>query len=483
MSEQVPIVLVIGDVMLDRRLEGEMHRISPEAPVPVVDQRSVLDTPGGAANVAANLAALGCVTFLLGVIGDDPEGQRLRLLLQDSGVRYLNLLTHPNVSTITKTKVTVNGQQVLRIDRESGSLCGMNVTEHEQVVLAAVAQCLQSSLRPQLIICSDYCKGTFTHALAASLVELSRANDVPLFVDTKPSGMSGFAGATLVKPNLSEARRCYAHNVHPALAPGQDEEAAVQLLSRLLYADYNFGQVVITRSGNGASFFNGQEFFTSSVQKQEVFDVTGAGDTFLAVLADTYLRTQDWPSAMLRANTAASEAVRHYGTTKVSRDQLDDAVMRRRGLHGKILTVDEGVRFVTRQRRNGRRIVLTNGCFRVLHEGHWQLLQWARRQGDVLIVAANSDSSIRQLRGADTKFIPAEFRGQMLASAPGVDAVVFFDEPVAEGIVRKLHPDILVKGAEYRDANVPGADWLAQHGGELRFAPMLNATHASSLLP
>ena len=208
----------------------------------------------------------------------------------------------------------------------------------------------------------------------------------------------------------------------------------------------------------------------------------GAGDAFLAVLADTFLRTHDWPSAMLRANTAASEAVRHYGTTVVSRDQLDDAVMRRRGLQGKMLTIDAAVGFVARQRRNGRRIVMTNGCFRMLHEGHWQLLQWARRQGDVLIVAANSDASILRLRGDDSKFVAQEYRGQMLAAVPGVDAVVFFDEPVAEGIVRRLHPDILVKGEEYRDTSVPGSDWLAQHGGELRFAPMVRDVHATSLL-
>ena len=482
MSEQPPAVLVIGDVMLDRRMEGEMHRISPEAPVPVVHQRALQATPGGAGNVAANLAALGCTTFLLGVVGDDPEGRWLRQLLADRGVQYLNLLVRRGVQTITKMKVTVHGQQVLRIDQEDGELCGDNVTAHEQEVLAAVRACLAPVPRVQLLICSDYRKGTFTRTLAAQLVELSREFNVPLFVDTKPDGMSGFAGATLVKPNLSEARRCYAHHVHPALAAGQDEETAVELLSRMLYADYNFGHVVITRGGNGASFFNGTEFFTSSVQSQEVFDVTGAGDTFLAVLADTFLRTHDWPSAMLRANTAASEAVRHYGTTVVSRDQLDDAVMRRRGLQGKMLTIDAAVGFVARQRRNGRRIVMTNGCFRMLHEGPWQLLQWARRQGDVLIVAANSDASILRLRGDDSKFVAQEYRGQMLAAVPGVDAVVFFDEPVAEGIVRRLHPDILVKGEEYRDTSVPGSDWLAQHGGELRFAPMVRDVHATSLL-
>lgn len=482
MSEQAPAVLVIGDVMLDRRMEGEMHRISPEAPVPVVHQKTVQATPGGAANVAANLAALGCTTFLLGVIGDDLEGQWLRTLLAERGVQYLNLLTRRNLRTITKTKVTVRGQQVLRIDQEDGDLCGTNVTAHAQEILAAARACLSLTPRVQLIICSDYQKGTFTHALATQLVELSREFNVPLFVDTKPGGVSGFAGATLFKPNLSEARRCYAHCVHPVLAEGQDEEAAVELLSRYLYADYNFGQVVITRGGNGASFYNGTEFFTSSVSKQEVFDVTGAGDTFLAVLADTYLRTNDWPSAMLRANTAASEAVRHYGTTTVSRDQLDDAVMRRRGLQGKLLTPDEMVNFIARQRRNNKRIVLTNGCFRLLHHGHWELLQWARRQGDTLIVAANSDESLRLLRGADAAFIPQAYRGQMLASIPGVDAVVFFDEPVAEGIVRRLRPDILVKGAEYSNTSVPGSDWLAQHGGELRFAPMVSDAHVTSLL-
>lgn len=482
MSEQAPAVLVIGDVMLDRRLEGEMRRISPEAPVPVVHQRAVQETPGGAANVAANLAALGCVTFLLGVIGNDEEGQRLRSLLGDRGVQYLNLLTRQQVRTITKTKITVRGQQVLRIDQEDGDLHGFNVSDHEQEILGAVRACLLPTPRVQLIVCSDYSKGTFTHTLAAQLVELSRECNVPLWVDTKPDGIAGFAGAQLAKPNLSEARRCCAHYVHPALAEGQDEESAVELLSRLLRTDYNFGQVVITRGGNGASFFNGTEFFTSSVQAQEVFDVTGAGDTFLAVLADTFLRTNDWPSAMLRANTAASEAVRHYGTTIVSRDQLDDAVMRRRGLPGKVLTVDEAVSFIARQRRNKQRIVLTNGCFRLVHDGHWQLLQWARRQGDVLVVAANSDESIRKLRGEDTQFVPAAYRGQMLASVPGVDAVVFFDEPVAEGIVRRLHPDILVKGEEYRNTSVPGSDWLAQHGGELRFSPMVEAAHASSLL-
>lgn len=474
-------ILVVGDVMLDRRVEGDMTRISPEAPAPVIRQKTCTQMPGGAANVAANLTALGRKTYLLGVVGDDQPGIELDYMLKTTYNVNTLLLRRPENRTIVKTKITANGQQVLRVDDED-EYVGGSVAAHTEDFKKAVNDILHENSDVRAVIISDYAKGTLTKELVEHVCLRAGQLSRPVFVDTKPEHAKWFTGQCyLIKLNLREALAVCSHVVAPQLAesnpPIDRAYAAAQYVSVGLAC-----RAVVTCGADGAAFCGGQEgYFVSSVTPQEVYDVAGAGDTFLAVLVDSALTKFDWPGNMVRANTGAAEAVRHHGTTVVSRVQLEDAVKNRLGLLGKVMSRDDAARLAVRQRKAGKRIVMANGCFRFLHHGHWEMLRWAKQQGDVLIVAANDDESVKALRGDGVKFIPQEYRGEMLASIPFVDAVVFFNEESAEQVIRDIHPDILVKGAEYQGQQVPGADWLATKGGSVSFAPMTEGIHATDL--
>lgn len=479
MNEQRKSVLVIGDVMLDCRVEGEMRRISPESPSPVVHKSESRELPGGAANVAANVFALGCPTLLLGIVGDDPAGATLcRMMPEQYGVGSC-LIRYPGLRTTTKTRVTCSGQQVIRVDEEQ-QLSPDYVADHNCNVISSLQGLFPQDTIVGVIVISDYAKGMMTSDIVQFLQDAARVHGIPILVDTKPCNFDLYRGVTLIKPNLKEALEVCSTNVHPGLSVTADEETKAEVLARCIHADYGVQSVVVTRGANGATCYDGRELFTSSVKGQEVFDVTGAGDTFLATLAQAAMFGYDLPSALVRANTAAGEVVRHHGTHIIDRDSLEEAVKNRLGFRGKILTREQVVAFANRRRARGECVVLANGCFRFLHEGHWELLQWARRRGDTLIVAANSDASIDELRG-EVPYVPQSYRGEMLACLPFVDAVVFFDEPSAEQIVRDITPHVLVKGAEYQHDAVPGSDWVAKHGGEVAFAPMLSGASATRL--
>lgn len=472
-------ILVVGDVMLDRRIEGEVHRVSPEAPVPIVRQTDFREMPGGAANVAANIAAMGRKTYLLGVIGNDYAGQALGYMLPTTYSVNCCLVKRDSGKTITKTKITARGQQILRVDDENERI-GLGAFDD---IVEHLRNVINERSDVGLVVISDYGKGTLHSSIIKHIEHMTGVVGLPVYVDTKPDFVAEYGlirHLDLIKPNLAEAMEMCSCDVHLGLSLSAPEEDRVAVLCQEIHRRGRFQNVLITRGGNGATFFDGQHSFTSSVSNQEVFDVTGAGDTFMAVLADARLSGYDWPSAALRANTAASEAVRHHGTTIVSRAQLEEAVENRLGLHGKIMTTESAVKFVRRHRADGHRIVLANGCFRFIHHGHWDLLRWAKHQGNVLIVAANTDDSIRSLRG-EVPFIPQTYRGEMIASMPFVDAVVFFDEASVLQTIKDIHPDILVKGSEYRSATTVGADWLASKGAEVRFAPMYEGIHASDI--
>jgi len=472
-----PRVLVVGDAMLDGWLHGQMTRVSPEAATPVILNTSTTYTGGGAAHVAVSLSKLGCETFLVGIAGNDTYRGLLLDLLGREGV-MANLLPICEVSTITKFRVLSDEKQVLRIDTEDPTREYLD--EHRAEVQKAIEALFQPNLPPiDAIVIADYGKGVFSAVLADWLVGIGRYAKIPVFVDTKPGHQAWFRHATVLKPNYGEAKRMCDNSVSPVFELG-DEEDQTQTMCEWLHKQYGYGVVVITRGGKGASCYNGTDFFTSSVLPVEVYDVAGAGDTFMAAMVESYLRGEDLPGAVLRANTAASVAVSHHGTYAIDRWELHEATIERHGPEGKIMYLPNMLEWLDWKRSQGKRVVVTNGCYRLLHHGHLSTFAWAKHQGDVLVVAMNSDDSIEQLKGSRPA-IPWADRALMIAQQPCVDAVINFDDTNVEQTIRAIKPDVLVKGAQYQEEKVPGADYVAGYGGAVRFAPMVEGISSTIL--
>jgi D-beta-D-heptose 7-phosphate kinase/D-beta-D-heptose 1-phosphate adenosyltransferase len=458
-------ILVLGDVMVDQWIEGPMTRISPEAPSPVIQENTVIHQPGGAANVAANIAALGNPVLLCGVVGKDWEASWLRQWLTDRYEMVINLVEHPDAPTTRKTRITSGGQQIVRVDREAV----LYSDETEAAVLGGMQVAIQQAydLDIGMIVVADYKKGAVTQGIASSVLLAAAALSIPVFVDTKPAHLDWYRGASLLKPNFKEASEMCENYVHPGMWLGGDEGQAMVMASEL-HRRGEFGSVVITRGAHGATGYDGQQYYNQAADAKEVYDVTGAGDTFMAVLAHAAVHGQSLPEAMRQASMASTLAVQHHHTFVIDQIALDEELLRR---NGKVLPLEYAVRYVNRQREAGRTIVMTNGKFCYLHHGHLESFRWAKQQGDFLVVAVNSDKSL-ELQAAP--FMPEKYRTQLIAQQPCVDLVVLFDDADVEGVVHQFNPNVLVKGAQYASATVPGADYVARHGGEMRFAPMIN---------
>lgn len=471
-------VLVIGDVMLDARIEGDMLRISPEAPAPVVKQSLTTAWPGGAANVAANLAALGRETYLMGLVGDDRHGHTLCEVLPKNYNVHCNICVAPDIATITKTRITCGGQQVMRVDNEADLAPAMS--GYESNFKQAALDALRANSNIGAVVFADYAKGTISSALARSVVSQAAYIGALTLVDTKPQNSGHYPEVDVLKPNLAEALSMTRLQA-PPLTNYELTARHAGLAAAQLVAGRFCRSSVVTCGKHGAFYSDrGAPPVGARVDAKAVYDVTGAGDTLMAALTDSLLEHGDLPRAVERACLAASVAVGKHGTTLVGADELCDAMMAR-SYDGKLLSVDDAAAYARRKQRQTLRVGLTNGCFRYLHHGHWDLLRWARAQCDKLIVAVNDDESIRELKG-DKPMIPIAYRAEMLAACPFVDAVVTFSAPSAEETIRKLRPDVLIKGAEYESQHVPGADYVARNGGRVLFAPMTPDISTTRLL-
>jgi len=473
-------VLVIGDVMLDERVEGDMTRISPEAPSPVVCVTDTHYTLGGAGNVAANIASLGRKVYLLGAIGPDQNGQVVTQLAGELGL----LVNFGGIArTTTKTRVTCGGQQVLRTDRE-GIVDTANHIDHVKAAIAGI-----NSSEIGIIVIADYAKGMINGPIVDAINDFAVKHHIPIYVDGKPQNYVHYWGKVdLVKPNLVEAEEIMdmaGEVLHPARQIGTPLDRA-RLAAKAVAGFTKAYTTIVTAGASGAACATIEEGderytqFTRTPDPQECFDPTGCGDTFMAVLVDAYLTGFGIETAVDMANTGAALAASKHGTYVITRDDLEDAGMARLGVYGKIMTIDQLALYLTRKRANGDSIVMTNGTFRYLHHGHMETIRWAKKRGDRLIVAMNSDEAIEELKPGKS-YIPAKYRLQMMAQMPEVDAVWLFNDADVTATVKAINPNILVKGAEYRDKMVPGADFVAKNGGEVLFSPMIDGFHADDL--
>ncbi|KLN45787.1 heptose 1-phosphate adenyltransferase [Providencia rettgeri] len=442
-------VLVVGDVMLDRYWHGPANRISPEAPVPVVKVTMVEERPGGAANVAMNIASLGANSRLVGLTGIDDAAKALTENLNAVQVRcdFVAIPTHP---TITKLRVLSRNQQLIRLDFEEG---------FDNVDVAPVLERIEQAL-PHIgaLVLSDYAKGALTHV--EKMIALANKAGVPVLIDPKGNNFERYRGATLLTPNMSEFEAI----VGPCKNNQDVEEKGMKLLQSL-----ELKALLITRSEQGMSLIRHDEApLHLPTQAQEVFDVTGAGDTVIGVLAASIASGRPLHEACALANAAAGVVVGKLGTSTVSPIELENAIRGRADTGFGVMTESELKQAVANARQRGERVVMTNGCFDILHAGHVSYLANARKLGDRLIVAVNSDASTRRLKGETRPVNPLEQRMTVLGALGAVDWVVAFEEDTPQRLIAEVLPDILVKGGDYRPEEIAGSAEVWAAGGEVK---------------
>jgi D-beta-D-heptose 7-phosphate kinase/D-beta-D-heptose 1-phosphate adenosyltransferase len=443
-------ILVAGDVMLDSYWHGSTSRISPEAPVPVVRVDKQEHRIGGAGNVAINAATLGAQVQLHGLVGQDDAADTLTQLLQNLGVRACLHRVHGG-TTINKLRVISRHQQVIRLDFEE-SFAGIDDSLLAQPFRQALSEV-------DLVVLSDYLKGTLQGV--EQLVAAARDAGVPVLVDPKGTDFNRYRGATLLTPNVAELE---------AVVGRWNTEEELERKATALRDTLALDAILLTRSEKGMTLFaRGHEPVSLPTRAQEVFDVTGAGDTVIATLAVAMSVGLPVVEAMNMANYAAGVVVSKLGTSTVSMHELQNAMHEGGGpIERGVCTEDELLLRMQRARAQGERIVMTNGCFDILHPGHVDYLEQARQLGDRLVVAVNSDDSVRRLKGSNRPVNDLATRMRMLSALACVDWVVPFAEDTPERLYARALPDVLVKGGDYTEDQVAGAAAVKAAGGEVR---------------
>ena len=457
--------------MVDRYWYGAAERISQEAPVAVVDVERVEDRPGGAANVALNVAALGARCTLIGVVGDDAAAENLRATLSAAGVAC-EFVVAQSFSTITKVRVISQQQQLLRADFETQVPSDAASDLHYRLASVLKAAKSDTSAGVQALVIEDYEKGTI---LDAQLL-IAAADEVgaPVIVDPKHKPLSAFAGAALVKPNEVELRQW--------LDPMPEDSELPAVLEKLR-TKHRIGALVVTRGSRGLIVADGAPTpLQVPARRVDVFDVTGAGDTVAATLACAIAGGLSVRPATRLANLAASIAVTRTGTVAVSAPELRALADREARSDRGLLQVDQLLEFASRARAAGQRIVFTNGCFDILHAGHVSYLQEARALGDRLVVAINADDSVTRLKGKGRPVNALERRAQVLAALSAVDWVVSFSEDTPENLLRTLQPEVLVKGGDYTPQTVVGADIVRDYGGEVQVLSLVDNLSTTAIV-
>tara|TARA_R110002126_G_scaffold105905_9_gene240575 strand:- start:18042 stop:19562 length:1521 start_codon:yes stop_codon:yes gene_type:complete len=465
-----PRVAIIGDLILDRYVMGDVTRISPEAPIPVLAAKQSELRLGGAGNVAANLRAMEAEIDVVGVVGDDGLGRALIEQLEELGAQVDGIVRDDSRPTIEKTRMLSGVQQMLRVDWEDvRELDGAAAKAVEVAALAAVD-------RSDAVVISDYGKGLLSPGLIAKIIAACRQKGVPVLVDPKGADYTRYRGATLITPNRKEAEEAVGHSI----ASVNDVPAAAQEL--LEAADLD--NVLITLSAEGI-YYRSKDGTDGRVpaEAQKVYDVTGAGDTVVAHLALYLAAGLELADAVGLANQAAGLVVARLGTHSVTRAELDARLAADRvGAGSKRLDAATLPEKLESWRRQGRRIVFTNGCFDVLHRGHVEYLRFARTLGDALIVGINDDASVRRAKGPTRPVNELDDRMEVLAALEVVDGVMAFEDDTPLSLIQTVTPDVLVKGEDWRDKGVVGTEWVESHGGRVVLAPLLAGRSTTATL-
>lgn len=463
--------------MLDELVYGDAERLSPDAPVPVLHVDRTERRPGGAANVCLDLAAIHGAVTAIGVVGDDAAGALLRDDLSENGVdatRFVLDETRP--TTVKRSLIGLaqhrHPQKMFRLDMESRAPIS-------DTIAARMLEAFEEALPNADVVCiEDYGKGACSPELCQAVISRSRAAGAPVLVDpARIDDFSRYRGASTITPNRSEAR-------HAAPALGLNDHCDLATLATAMRDQLDLETVVLTLDRDGAMLAQrGRDLVHIPTVARDVYDVTGAGDMVLAALAGAIANGADWVDATRFANVAAGLEVEIFGVEPIPLERIHHAVLHDLGrLRGKLRTLDNLLVEVAAHRREGRRIVFTNGCFDILHAGHIALLRHAASFGDVLIVGVNSDASVRRLKGPDRPVHAECDRLEVLSELESVAAVVLFEEDTPIELIRAIRPDVLVKGADYQKHEVVGADLLEQWGGRVELVPLLSGRSTTAAI-
>lgn len=456
-------VLVLGDVMLDRYWFGATNRISPEAPVPVVKVQENEDRAGGAANVAMNIVSLNVPVTLHGLVGNDDAGRALDKLLSEHSIQNQCVVvdSHP---TITKLRILSRHQQLLRLDFEEGF--------HNLDCQALLAKLAAEITAYGALILSDYGKGTLD--AVQQMIQIARQANVPVLIDPKGTDFERYRGATLLTPNMSEFE---------AVAGHCNDESEIVAKGLKMIVDFDLSALLITRSEKGMTLLRpNQDPFHLPTQAKEVYDVTGAGDTVISVLATAIADGRPLEEACYLANAAAGVVVGKLGTSTVSPSELEQAIHQRAETGFGVVSEDELKVIVKQSKTRGEKIVMTNGCFDILHPGHISYLENARKLGDRLIVAVNTDESVKRLKGESRPINDLNARMAVLAGLASVDWVVPFGEDTPQRLIGEILPDLLVKGGDYKPEEISGSQEVWANGGEVRVLNFENGCSTTNVI-
>ncbi len=462
--------LVVGDLMLDEYLWGKAERISPEAPVQVVDVLREELRLGGAGNVVNNLVALGAQVAVCSVIGDDQNGWSLLKEFGRRNVATDAIFLDPGRRTSRKTRVVAANQQIVRIDRESREALP---AAFEKQICDWIAAHISEF---KVIVLSDYSKGVLTPAVIAAIVSLAAETGIAVLVDPKGNDYVRYSGATLLTPNRKEAEAASGIAIRDAVSLTQAANAIMETVG--------LRHLLITRSEEGMSLFSkGEEAVHIPTVAREVFDVSGAGDTVLAALAVGIASGCGMAEAAKLANVAAGIAVGKLGTSIVTPQEIIEVVaLSHHDSDSKIKSLDVLALLIAAEQAKGKQVVFTNGCFDLLHAGHVKYLQKARGLGDLLVLGLNSDASVRRLKGAKRPLISEDERAHILAALYCIDYVTIFDEDTPLELIKVLKPQILVKGGDYSLDGVVGRDVVEQYGGRVELVSFVDGKSTSNII-
>ena len=476
-SAGAPNILVVGDLILDRYVWGEAGRISPEGPIPVLRVTSEEERPGGAGNVVTALAHLGAKASVCGVIGSDHAGEALAEQLDALVNEPAGVIRQPGRPTTVKTRyigyvqsARRGIQHMLRVDNEITDPVPQDI---EQVVLEYIASTIP---KQQAVILSDYGKGMLTERVIARTIELAHEQGIPVVTDPKIGRpYSVYRGSNVLTPNRYEMQ------LATGIAP-QDEES-IRRAAQLLLETVGLQHVVITLDRDGMFLAGADEpGLLIPTRPREVFDVTGAGDMVVSVIALMLASGAGMRDAVALANVAAGIEVTKIGAAPVSREEIIADLLGGEGIEVKLKSAEQAVETVREAHRANKKIVWTNGCFDILHVGHYEYLRFARRQGDILIVGLNSDESVRRIKGPKRPITNEGERVRILAALDVVDAVVIFEEDTPQRMIELIRPDIIVKGAHYRKEEVVGGEFVESYGGQIVLAPIIEGVSTTGII-
>ncbi len=469
-SDHRPRLLVIGDLILDEYIWGAVSRISPEAPVPILETKSENLTLGGAANVANNLVALGCEVHLVGAIGQDEKGDKLLTLIEEKGISSKGIFRFVHRPTTSKIRVVAHNQQVLRIDKEDNR----PITEEtENRIIKYINKALPDM---DIVICSDYRKGILTEKVFSAVSHRAKNSKKRVIVDPKSSDFELYKGATVITPNQFEVEKAVPIKIQDKI----DLNRAAEYLLNLTHAEV----LLITRGKDGMTLYpNKAKPVDIPTQAKEVFDVTGAGDTVVSVLAMALAVGFNPEDSAWLSNMAASIVVGKVGTAVVTLNEINEYLQEEmlRTAHT-VLKLEELKKIVSLAKGTGKTVVFTNGCFDLIHGGHIEFLQKAREKGDLLVVGLNSDRSVKSIKGEGRPIKSEKERANIISALRYVDYITIFDESTPEDLIREVRPDILVKGDDYAIDEVVGREIVEGYGAKVELIPIVQGLSTTNIV-